>query len=377
MVAALDRVAAAEWRPDRTEPPEFPGLVEELAAVPEATRPMIAMFVPIVLFMSGSHDEARARLDAAVDGPDPWLAAAARLSRARFAENVGDLATVRADTEQALMQFRSVGDQWGVVTALPLVGLLRLYDSDLDGALDAFLEAERIGGMFGSLDLDDQLFLAFRLADVRLRLGQVAEARAVLDTARQSIDETVQAEALVIFYALAAMTERVLGDLSAARRLQQLSEQALEGVRGGPLAAGHGVAVVSAAGAMMDIRSGNLQSAASRLTDGFASGVRARDYPILAAVGVAVADLALSLGRHRDAAVILGACTRLRGADDPTQLDISRIRDEIVAVLGAETAAAADAEGRALDAAAATHRLDPGLLKDSELLREPALTVQD
>jgi predicted ATPase/DNA-binding SARP family transcriptional activator len=370
VVAALDRVADERWRAEQPDRPDYSDIVEDMKSRSEVTRPLIAVLVPVVLFLAGAQETARARLDAAVAGPDLWLSAAARLNRARFAENIGDLATVRADTEQALTDFRTVGDQWGVATGLPLVGLMRLYDSDLDGALEAFLESQRIGGLFGALDLDDQLFLAFRLADVRLRRGEVDEARAVLENARQSINESVQAESLVIFYALAAMTERVLGDLAASRRLQQASERALARIRGGPLAAGHGVAIVCAAAAMLEFADGNLPAAVDRLIEGYPAGIRAQDYPILAAFGVAVADLAVILGRHRDAAVILGACTRLRGADDPTQLDIARVRCAIVAALGPETAAAADAEGRALDAAAATARLDPALLK------EPALSGQ-
>lgn len=370
-IAALSELAASDWTTAPDQQADHADLVAEMEAVPLVGRVLPNMFAPSVLFLLQAGVPARRRLDELVRNGDAWLSAAGRLMRASFAENAGELTTVREDSELALASFRRIGDLWGVATALPMTGLMRLYDSDLDGALDAFLEAERVSELFGSLNPGDELFLALRLADVRLRRGEIDEVRTVIERARRLVERAARSESLVIFYALAAMTERAIGDLSVAHRLQRQSEAALAQVREGPLAAGHGVAIVSTSAATLAVADNDLSRATQRLSEGYAAALRSRDYPILAIVGVTVADLAVALGRFREAAVILGAAARLRGADDPTQIDIARIRTTIVATLGPDDEAAATAEGFALDVAAAIRRLDPALLGDASPTDDP------
>ncbi|HZE49119.1 MAG TPA: hypothetical protein VE074_06110, partial [Jatrophihabitantaceae bacterium] len=87
-----------------------------------------------------------------------------------------------------------------------------------------------------------------------------------------------------------------------------------------------------------------------------------KDMPIVAMVGLAVADLALSTARATDAAEMVGAAARLRGADDPTQLDVKRLAAALRTALGDEAYEATYGRGRALDRDAAIARLDPATL---------------
>src|SRR6185312_8757873 len=82
------------------------------------------------------------------------------------------------------------------------------------------------------------------------------------------------------------------------------------------------------------------------------------DRPILAAVGLAVSWWARDRGRPREAAVLVGASARLRGTDDPTSPLVIRLTRLLRADLGPEFDACY-AEGLALDATAATARIDP------------------
>ncbi len=63
--------------------------------------------------------------------------------------------------------------------------------------------------------------------------------------------------------------------------------------------------------------------------------IKTADMPVVAGVGVAVAMYAMATGAPSDAAEILGAATRTRGAEDLTMPDIAQLQDELTATLGA------------------------------------------
>ncbi|MET7443929.1 MULTISPECIES: hypothetical protein [unclassified Streptomyces] len=79
-------------------------------------------------------------------------------------------------------------------------------------------------------------------------------------------------------------------------------------------------------------------------------------------MAVTVAGLAALYGRHRDAALVLGAAARLRGAHDRTDPQIRALSRRARTALGDEGFAEAYGSGRDLDAAAALRRTDPALL---------------
>jgi len=123
--------------------------------------------------------------------------------------------------------------------------------------------------------------------------------------------------------------------------------------------------VTEAAGAALDLHEGATESAARRLQLAYEQAIRTADLPIQAEVGVVVAGLALAVGRAEEAARVLGGSARLRGADDPTHLDVRAVTAACRARLGEVAFAQAFQEGKALDIAQAQQRLDPArLLQD-------------
>jgi hypothetical protein len=75
--------------------------------------------------------------------------------------------------------------------------------------------------------------------------------------------------------------------------------------------------------------------------------------PVLAQVGVAVAELCAARGDPGLAATVLGAAERLRGAPDAAHPDLVRVAARLRERLGEAAYAAAYARGRALDRALA------------------------
>ncbi|GIE91389.1 AfsR/SARP family transcriptional regulator [Actinoplanes regularis] len=363
-VLALNRVSSedvmvlesADQRRDRLRDlaarlmthPTLPGLVGALSAV--------------VLYMAQEEEAAQARITELVAGPDPWVAALARLFRAQVAENNGDIGLVRTEVTDALAGFRLAGDRWGQATALPLRALLRQYDGDLDGALADLKAAKALAGEFGSLDLGDEIFIDLRRADLHMRRGEPEEARAALRGARGRVERSTSPEMLLLVDALEAGMLVSMGELD---RADELIERAGAGMRINETEffnGDHGTAIIEGVRAAVALRRGDPVRAEQALIRAYAAAQATRDMPILSLVAVGAAGLADLLGRHRDVAQLLGAAARLRGSHDPTALDVAELTRRNRAVLGDDGFAEAYAAGWALDAGTALARVDPGQL---------------
>jgi ATP/maltotriose-dependent transcriptional regulator MalT len=250
-----------------------------------------------------------------------------------------------------------------MASTLPMTASLRLYDGDLDGALAQLTRARELSSEFGRLDFDDALFLSIQIADVHLRRGDVATARAAIASAREVVDNIRRPEWVAVVEALASGFERASGDLAAARRAQDVADRVAAELLEGFFGYGHGRAIVNGSGAMLELAEGNIDGAAARLAAAYSAAVESRDLPLLAMIGVGVARLACALSSFAEAAVILGAAARLRGADDPTGTDIVCVNAAAREALGDERFEKEYAAGRSLDRPAAQGRLDPELLQ--------------
>ena len=338
-------------------------LIDTATQAMEAQRPHLAVLLPMLQFFVGNAVGAQRDLSRLIDDGDPWISATAHFLRARLAENEGDLESVRKDTDAALEAFTSLGDRWGMASTLPMTASLRLYDGDLDGALAQLTRARELSSEFGRLDFDDALFLSVQIADVHLRRGDVTAGRASIAAARQVVDNIRRPEWVAVVEALASGFERVVGDLAAARRAQDTADRVAADLLEGFFGYGHGRAIVNGAGAMLEIAEGNVAEAAGRIAIAYSAAIESRDLPLLALIGVGVSTLACAQGSFEDAATVLGAAARLRGADDPTGTDIVAVRAAAQQALGIESFEKAYAAGRSLDRPAAQRRLDPALLQ--------------
>jgi hypothetical protein len=88
-------------------------------------------------------------------------------------------------------------------------------------------------------------------------------------------------------------------------------------------------------------------------------------------VALTAANLAGLKGQYREAAVVLGAASRLRGAHDRTDPQIDRLRRRISAEVGEDGFAEAYEIGWKLDGDTASAQVDPARL------RQPALPGPD
>ncbi|WP_431914415.1 BTAD domain-containing putative transcriptional regulator [Nonomuraea jabiensis] len=351
----IDRV---EFRPGMTaeeaadDQARMRELAERLLAYPELPGPYGVLTALL--------QEERTRLaiiEQLADGDDVWLSGLAHMFRARFAENAGELDTVRTEVEAALARFRQAGDRWGQAGALPMRAQLRQYDDDLDGALADLHEARTLAGEFGSLSLRDEVYRDLRWIDLHLRRGDTDLAIAMIDSVRERARRAASDEMLILVDAREAGFWVRHGDLDRARQLLDDAERGLHGDTTFP--SDHVRTLVGNVRASLCLELGDLAGAERMLARAYAAALEARDLPILSLVAVNAAVLAEAHGRHDESAVLLGAASRLRGTHDRTDQQVRELTRRGRAVLGEEAFAAAYAKGWELDGKTAVIEVDP------------------
>ncbi|MFC8661825.1 ATP-binding protein [Streptomyces sp. NPDC057199] len=338
---------------------ELRELADRLLAYPELPGPYGALTALPLAFLQGER-ATPALVERLADGDDVWLSGLARMFRAQFAENAGELDRMRTDVEAALACFQQVGDRWGQANVLPLRAQLRQYDDDLDGALADLREARSLAGEFGSLSLGDEVFGDLRWIDLHLRRGDTDLVIAMIDSARERALRANSPEMLLLVDAWDAVLWVRLGDLDRARELLDKAERGLHGDT--PFPGDHGRTLVGSARASLCLETGDQAGAAKALAKAYAAALETRDLPILSLVAVNTAALAEANGQHHQAAVLLGAASRLRGAHDRTDRQVRDLTRRGRTALGEETFTAAYGKGWQLDAKTAVTAVDPARL---------------
>jgi tetratricopeptide (TPR) repeat protein len=329
-------------------------------AVRADDRPLLALLKPVVAMFGNNPERVDQLITEGLSSPDPWVRAALGSFRAAMAENNGDIDTLRIWSERAVQDFRELGERWGLANSLQMLGQLRTVDGDLDAAIGCYEEGLRLVAEMGARE--DMALMQVRLADLRLRRGDLDEAFDLLRRAQRMSEATGSVMESVFAGAVMAECARLVGDLPEARRLRDESLRRFEQIPPAHPIQGHGRALMLAMVAKQDLVDGAVDSAREHLAASRLAALGTRDMPIVASVGVGVADLAARLGRPRDAAEVLGAAAGIRGADDATNLDVRRVTAGLRETLGDAEFRRAYERGRALDREAALARLDPASL---------------
>ncbi|WP_345714234.1 ATP-binding protein, partial [Kineococcus glutinatus] len=274
--AALVSAADAEAR--------LGAVAAELDAVPPADpggSPLLAVLRLLLVLLSGRTAEFHDGVEAAAASADPWLAAMALSMRAAHAENEGDLAVVRRDAAEAVRRLRGLGEHWGLAGALRMVGQVRSYDGDLEGAAAAYAEAYDLLEPFGVAD--DSVLLRMRLADLAVRRHRPQEARAQVAALLAAVESTSGTSRQLRTWAgvTGAGVALALGDPAEARRLL---EPVLARVDGDPASAmwRHERTVAHTSATSLALAEGDPGAAAAHLVAAHEAGLATRDMPVLA-----------------------------------------------------------------------------------------------
>jgi predicted ATPase/DNA-binding SARP family transcriptional activator len=309
-------------------------------------RPLLAIAKPVLALFAGDEERSREAEAAGLAHPDPWVRAALHLLRSANAENHGDVQTMRTELAAARAAFGDLGDAWGLAMTLFMDTGRLMLAGELEEAERTLTEAQE--ALEGFAPQTGAGMFDFRMADIQLRLGDLEGAR---ERARRAFERRdLGSDDAAFVQATLARIELVAGDLDAARAVLADALERIE--RHGPVLPeqGHGRALIEGLTAIVDAESGDFEAAERRVAASHAAAVGTSDMPVIAAAGVAAAALASARGCAAEAAELLGAAAAVRGGDDPTNPEITRLRDD--------AQAAAYARGRALSREDALARID-------------------
>ena len=349
---------AAGTHPDEVDAgmAELREVAANLQRVPVEGHPMLGILRPAVAFFAGDELLSEQMLAESLESDDPWLTAAARMFRASIAENAGDIDGMRVDVEAALVEFRRLGERWGLGNTLRGRALIHTLDGELDQAEAAYAEAYECMAQLRSHE--DEAFLLVRLADIAMRRGDPERARVLIGDAADTAERAGSAIEAVFTLSMVAEIERQAGDLATARALQERAMKRVAALPAGHPAMQHSRTIVFVLSARLAFGDGDQTRAFDLARQAYEAALATRDLPVTAHVGVVLADIAGQSGMHESAARVLGAAARLRGADDATSADISRQVAELRGVLG-ERFDELYEYGKSLDRDAALKQLDP------------------
>ena len=335
-------------------------LAKNLARVSSRGWPIVAVLQPALAFFAGEADLTDRLLSEGLASDDPWARAAARMFRANVAENNGDVETMRADIEIALVEFRVLGERWGLANTLGALASLHALEGRLEAADAAYAEALELMRQLKSNE--DEAFLLVRRADVALRRGDADRARALMLRARELAEQSGAPMEAVFMMSMLAEIERQTGNVDLARAMNESVLARIAAMRPSHPVMAHGRAVALALAARLRLDADDRADAVPMLQQAYEASEQTRDSPIMALVGVVVAAFAAGGAGTQNAeaaAEVLGAAARLRGADDHTANEIVRLTAELRAALGDDGFETAYQRGKNLDRAAAFKRIDP------------------
>ncbi|GAB4051806.1 AfsR/SARP family transcriptional regulator [Catellatospora paridis] len=314
---------------------------------PAWDHPLLALLEPVAAMLTDDTAAGLAAIERRLSHADPWVRSMLRMSRAFIADNDGDGQAMYADLLAAVDGFREVGERGGLSMALTALGEARSNRGDFDGAVAAITESIELTRELSGTD--DTEYQRVRLAVVHGNRGEVAVAESMLaEIAEHGSTRHVCGARLGL-----GELARHRGDLAEATRqygyaLAQLSDAVM--------ASPQFRALIMTAKAHLAVATGDLQEATACLVEAYAGALTVKDMPVVARVGVGVADVWRARGDRTRAALVLGAVEALRGSPDLASPDVVRL----TAWLTADPALAAPfAEGRLLDHAGCLDAVDP------------------
>jgi tetratricopeptide (TPR) repeat protein len=257
------------------------------------------------------------------------MAAMAHLLTGFLQVNLGEAAAAERELDQALAQFRELGEGWGAGQALVARADLASTRGQHEQAMATLEEA--MEGLAGLGDREDVAQILIRRAGERARAGQVAEAAEDLAAADRLAHEVGAEDQKLNVRLTRADLARWQGRLEEAR---ELLDGAIAHYRrdGFPVEQVHAVALV--ARGHIGLATGDLAVARDSHDEALRVALGTLDRPVIARVAELGAGIALAAGDAGRAAELLGTAETMRGMPDAADLDLRRISGAARAALG-------------------------------------------
>lgn len=303
------------------------GFVEPLARMLEGPGEFLPAFEPLIA------------------DDDPWVRAQARLARGRLRLTLGrDETDVDADIELALAEFRTLGDRWGISMALTFLADRLAMRGEFARACAYYEEA--LTALPGVGATEDVVSVRTRQAQLYWLLGDERSSAAAMAQARRGASGITWPDVLAELALSEAQLARWGGEPDAAH--QHLAT-VLAMLGNAEVNAELSDMVRARALDLYGYLTDDLQEASAHRGEALRAAVETTYPPLIAEVLIGIADLALRRGEHEQAARLLAASDGVRGTQDRSQPDFSRITAETRNHLGEAAFTEATGDGRRRD----------------------------
>ncbi|GAA1980451.1 BTAD domain-containing putative transcriptional regulator [Catenulispora subtropica] len=305
-----------------------------------AEHPGIALVGPLVRLLD-APEEALSAFEPALEDPDPWVRAVARLQMGKMrimsgsGSHDGD-----AYLEAALAEFRALGERFGISFALSELAERLAVRGEFGRACELYEQAVVVVTEAG--DVEDVIRIRARQALLFWMAGDRDAARAGIAAAEQGARRVTWPSSLVELALAKAEIARWSGEVEESRRQVGIATDLL-----GPLAQepGYRALLHNLLGYLAE----DLGQARAHRAAAWEAVPEAGPLLLSASVLVGVADLALRLDHPEQAARLLAAAAAVRGLPDHRHPDVARIEAEARNRLGDAEYAEAVREGAAAD----------------------------
>lgn len=327
-------------------------IAEQLARLMPAQprHPFLALAAPLMAAFSRGPDGIRQALAGLADHPDPWVQAAGQAIGGHLAINDGDIAAAAAGLADGHAGFQAVGDIWGL--AICLFGQAQVAMARGRPAEAVTLLAEAQGYASGGLSTNWGETLYIPLGRARAALGETAAARADLERGVRAAQRLGQHDDEATGYLELSELARRAGKLAEARRLLERAREIAEPRAQHPGAGAVAATAFSKLGCVCeqegDLAAAGRWHARALSTIAHSESVLLHSNPPLAVVVQGFAALAAARGGHGRAAELLGLAGALHGYRDDTSFEVTRTSTAAAAALGEAEFRAAYARGRRL-----------------------------
>ncbi|GAB3660781.1 BTAD domain-containing putative transcriptional regulator [Glycomyces tarimensis] len=333
-VYAIVSMFATSGRADEHQAAEWIHKAYRLSRRSGSPSPLLALVVPLERMLADPAETLTA-WEPLLDHDDPWVRALARLHLGKMRIVTGHPGgEADAYLEQALTEFRAIGERYGISFALTELAERIATRGEFATACGYYEQAIAVVKAIGAVE-DVIRMLSGQARLYRLLCDEEAASAAIAE-AEQYAERVTWRDALAELALAKAEIARWDGDAEEARRQLDLATTML-----GDKAMNLGAVTGHLFGYLAD----DLDEARERHGAAFRAAAEYGYAPVIAQTLVGVADLAVRRGQYEQAARLLAASTGVLGFPDRSNPDMARIEREVRSRLGDAGFAEAAREG--------------------------------
>ncbi|MBB5855577.1 BTAD domain-containing putative transcriptional regulator [Amycolatopsis umgeniensis] len=301
----------------------------------KSKHPLLGLVVALERMLRGV--ETLSAWEPVLADEDPWVRALARLQLGKMRIALGHPGPeAEVCLEQALAEFRAIGERFGTSFALTELGDRIATRGEFATACEYYEQAVTVVTEVGSVE--DLIRLRSRQAQLYWLLGDEDASAAASAEAQRYAERVTWPGALGMLALSRAELAYWRGEAEEATRQLTLATT----VMGEEAELGHVRAITHD---LLGYLSDDLEEARAHRESACAAASEVRHVPLIAHMLVGVADLALRRDEPEQAARLLGAADELRGLPDRSHPDLARIEQTVLRRLGEAKFAEAAQEG--------------------------------